>query len=71
MIPGFGRQVYKSQDNGEAIIGELVNYGIIVKQKEGSTPDDPAQKLDKILYGEWLIILRLPHYFQQTLLFIF
>jgi hypothetical protein len=42
MIPGFRRQVYKSQDNGEAIIRELVNYGIIVKQKEGSTPNDPA-----------------------------
>src|ERR671926_1420298 len=56
----FGRQVYESEDYImyntiiEAIIRELVNDGIIVKQQKESTPDDPedryevTQKLDKI-----------------------
>jgi hypothetical protein len=56
----FGRQVYESEDYLvyntiiEAIIRELVNDGIIVKQKKEATPDDPeeryevTQKLDKI-----------------------
>jgi hypothetical protein len=56
----FGRQVYESEDYLvyntiiEAIIRELVNDGIIVKQKKESTPDDPedkyeaTQNLDKI-----------------------
>jgi hypothetical protein len=56
----FGRQVYESEDYVmyntiiEAIIRELVNDGIIVKQQKESTPDDPedryevTQKLDKI-----------------------
>ena len=56
----FGRQVYESEDYImyntiiEAIICELVNDGIIVKQQKESTPDDPedryevTQKLDKI-----------------------
>ena len=43
----FGRQVYESEDYVvyntiiEAIIRELVNDGIIVKQQKESTPDDP------------------------------
>jgi hypothetical protein len=57
---GFGRQVYESEDYVvyntiiEAIIRELVNDGIIVKQQKESTPDDPVNKyevtqnLDKI-----------------------
>jgi hypothetical protein len=57
---GFGRQVYESEDYVvyntivEAIIHELVNDGIIVKQQKESTPDDPedryeaTQNLDKI-----------------------
>jgi hypothetical protein len=57
---GFGRQVYESEDYMvyntivEAIIHELVNDGIIVKQQKESTPDDPVDKyeatqnLDKI-----------------------
>jgi hypothetical protein len=56
----FGRQVYESEDYLvyntiiEAIIRELVNDGIIVKQKKEATPDDPedkyeaTQNLDKI-----------------------
>jgi hypothetical protein len=56
----FGRQVYESEDYVmyntiiKAIIRELVNDGIIVKQQKESTPDDPVdryevtQKLDKI-----------------------
>jgi hypothetical protein len=56
----FGRQVYESEDYLvyntiiEAIIRELVNDGIIIKQQKESTPDDPVdgyevtQKLDKI-----------------------
>ena len=56
----FGRQVYESEDYVvyntivEAIIHELVNDGIIVKQQKESTPDDPedryeaTQNLDKI-----------------------
>lgn len=38
----------------EAVIGELVKYGTIVKQQKESTPDDPVdryevtQNLDKI-----------------------
>ena len=55
----FGHQVYESEDYLmyntiiEAIIRELVNDGIIVKQQKESTPDDPedryevTQKLDK------------------------
>src|SRR5918912_240007 len=57
---GFGRQVYESEDFMvyntivEAIVRELVNDGIIVKQQKESSPDDPVdkyevtQKLDKI-----------------------
>ena len=57
---GFGRQVYESEDYAvyntilEAIISELVNDGMIVKQQKESTPDDPedryeaTQNLDKI-----------------------
>ena len=57
---GFGRQVYESEDFMvyntivEAIIHELVNDGIIVKQQKESTPDDPedryeiTQNLDRI-----------------------
>ncbi len=56
----FGRQVYESEDYVmyntiiEAIICELVNDGIIVKQQKESTPDDPedryeiTQNIDKI-----------------------
>jgi hypothetical protein len=56
----FGRQVFESEDYLvyntiiEAIIRELVNDGIIVKQQKESTPDDPADRyevtenLDKI-----------------------
>ena len=56
----FGRQVYESEDYVmyntmiEAIIHELVNDGIIVKQQKECTPDDPVdkyevtQKIDKI-----------------------
>jgi hypothetical protein len=56
----FGRQVYESEDYVmyntiiEAIIRELVNDGIIIKQQKESTPDDPediyeaTQNLDKI-----------------------
>src|ERR687884_409991 len=55
-----GRQVYESEDYVmyntiiEAIIHELVNDGIIVKQQKESTPDDPedryeaTQNMDKI-----------------------
>jgi hypothetical protein len=55
----FGCQVYESEDYVvyntiiEAIILELVNDGIIVKQQKESTPDDPedryeiTQNLDK------------------------
>ena len=57
---GFGRQVYESEDYVvyntiiEAIIRELVNDRIIVKQQKESTSDDPVdrygitQNLDKI-----------------------
>jgi hypothetical protein len=57
---GLGRQIYESEDFVvyntmiEAIIRELVNDGIIVKQQKESSPDDPVdeygltQKLDKI-----------------------
>ena len=57
---GLGRQIYESQDYIvyntmiEAIIRELVNDGIIVKQQKESSPDDPVdkyevtQKLDKM-----------------------
>ena len=57
---GFGRQVYESEDFMvyntivEAIVRELVNDGIIVKQQKESSPDDPedryeaTQNLDKI-----------------------
>ena len=57
---GFGRQVYESDDYAvyntilEAIISELVNDGMIVKQQKESTPDDPEDRyeatpnLDKI-----------------------
>jgi hypothetical protein len=57
---GFGRQVYESEDYMvyntivEALIHELVNDGIIVKQQKEATPDDPedkyeaTQNLDKI-----------------------
>ena len=57
---GFGRQVYESEDYAvyntilEAIISELVNDEMIVKQQKESTPDDPedryeaTQNLDKI-----------------------
>src|SRR5919205_2915237 len=56
----FGRQVYESEDYVmyntilEAIISELVNDGMIVKQQKESTPDDPedryeaTQNLDKV-----------------------
>jgi hypothetical protein len=56
----FGREVYESEDyvmyNSivEAVIRELVNDKIIVKQQKKSTPDDPedkyevTQNLDKI-----------------------
>src|SRR5918996_4971541 len=43
---GFGRQVFESEDYLvyntiiEAVIHELVNDGIIVKQQKESTPDD-------------------------------
>ena len=59
----FGRQVYESEAYVmyntiiEAIIHELVNDGIIVKQQKESTPDDPedkyevTQKLDEICKG--------------------
>jgi hypothetical protein len=57
---GFGRQVYESEDYVvyntivEAVIHELVNDKIIVKQQKESTPDNPedkyevTQNLDKI-----------------------
>ncbi|HYZ50702.1 MAG TPA: hypothetical protein VE593_07435 [Nitrososphaeraceae archaeon] len=57
---GFGRQVYESEDYiifntiVEAVIHELVNDKIIVKQQKESTPDDAAdryevtQKLEEI-----------------------
>ena len=57
---GFGRQVYESEDFliyntiVEAIIRELIDDGIVVKQQKESTPDDPedryevTQNLDKI-----------------------
>jgi hypothetical protein len=57
---GFGRQVYESENYAvyntilEAIISELVNDRMIVKQQKESTPDDPedryeaTQNLDKI-----------------------
>ena len=57
---GFGRQGYEAEDYVvyntivEAIIRELVNDKIIVKQQKESTPDDPVDKyeatqnLDKI-----------------------
>ena len=57
---GFGRQVFESEEYLvyntiiEAIVSELVNDGIIVKQQKVSTPDDAedryeiTQKLDKI-----------------------
>jgi hypothetical protein len=57
---GLGRQIYESEDYIvyntmiEAIIRELVNDGIIVKQQKEATPDDPedkyevTQKVDKI-----------------------
>ncbi len=57
---GFGRQVYESEDFViyntivEAIIRELVDDGIVLKQQKESTPDDPedryevAQNLDRI-----------------------
>jgi hypothetical protein len=56
----FGRQVYESEDYVmyntivEAVIHELVNDKIIVKQQDKSTPDNPehkyevTQNLDKI-----------------------
>jgi hypothetical protein len=56
----FGREVYESEDYVmyntivEAVIHELVNDKIIVKQQKKSTPDDPedkyevTQNLDKI-----------------------
>jgi hypothetical protein len=57
---GFGRQVYESEDYVvyntivEAVIHELANDGIIVKQQKESSPDDPedkyeiTEKLDKL-----------------------
>ena len=57
---GFGRQVYESEDFViyntivEAIIRELVDDGIVLKQQKESTPDDPedryevTQNLDRI-----------------------
>src|SRR5918912_2544906 len=57
---GFGRQIYESEDYlmynriVEAVIHELVNDKIIVKQQKESTPDNPedkyevTQNLDKI-----------------------
>ncbi len=57
---GLGRQIYESENYIvyntmiEAIISELVNDGMIVKQQKESSPDDPVdkygvtQKLDKI-----------------------
>ena len=48
---GFGRQVYESEDYVmyntivEAVIHELVNDKIIVKQQKESTPDNPEDKL--------------------------
>ena len=57
---GFGRQLYESEDYlmyntiVEAVIHELVNDKIIVKQQKESTPDNPedkyevTQNLDKI-----------------------
>jgi hypothetical protein len=57
---GFGRQLYESEDYlmyntiVEAVIHELVNDKIIVKQQKDSTPDNPedkyevTQNLDKI-----------------------
>ena len=57
---GFGRQVYESEDYVmyntivEAVIHELANDKIIVKQQKESTPDNPedeyevTQNLDKI-----------------------
>ena len=47
---GFGRQVYESEDFliyntiVEAIIRELIDDGIVVKQQKESTPDDPEDK---------------------------
>jgi hypothetical protein len=49
---GFGRQVFESEDYLvyntiiEAIIRELVNDGIIVKQQKESTPDDAEDRYD-------------------------
>jgi hypothetical protein len=57
---GFGHQVYESEDFMvyntivEAIIRELIDDGIVVKQQKESTPDDPedryevTQNLDRI-----------------------
>jgi hypothetical protein len=57
---GFGREIYESEDYVmyntivEAVIRELINDKIIVKQQKKSTPDDPedkyevTQNLDKI-----------------------
>ena len=49
---GFGRQVYESEDYVmyntivEAVIHELVNDKIIVKQQKESTPDNPEDKYE-------------------------
>jgi hypothetical protein len=57
---GFGHQVYESEDFMvyntivEAIIRELIDDGIVVKQQKECTPDDPedryevTQNLDRI-----------------------
>ena len=49
---GLGRQIYESEDYIvyntmiEAIINELVNDGIIVKQQKESSHDDPVDKYE-------------------------
>jgi hypothetical protein len=57
---GFGREIYESEDYVmyntivEAVIRELINDKIILKQQKKSTPDNPedkyevTQNLDKI-----------------------
>jgi hypothetical protein len=49
---GFGRQVYESEDFViyntivEAIMRELIDDGIVLKQQKESTPDDPEDRYE-------------------------
>jgi hypothetical protein len=49
---GFGRQVYESEDFViyntivEAIMRELIDDGIVLKQQKESTPDDPEARYE-------------------------